>query len=288
MRNTFIAISLFAIAVITVASGFNIMDNNGIAGRTGSPGESTCNISCHTGFPLNDGTGLITITSAGMPTWEYMPGDTYNIDVTVACVGNSLFGVDVECLTGSNPAQNAGTLVITNTAQTQIKNNIVSSVTRRNVVHKLNGGTGTDSHTFSFKWICPTTNVGNVTFYATGNAANGNNAFTGDHIYRTTQVVTPAAGAGINSAGENTTAFNVYPNPATDHVSVSFEADAGENYLVRLISMDGKEAAELANGITDGMPVEIQSALPADLKPGLYLVQLVHGYHFTSKKILIQ
>jgi methionine-rich copper-binding protein CopC len=288
MRKTFIAFLLLAVGTLTVTSGFDITDNSGQAGRTGSPGESTCNVTCHTGFALNDGTGSITISSPDMPTWEYMPGDTYTIDVTVSRAGNSLFGVDVECLTGSSPAQNAGVLVITNSAQTQIKNNIVSSVTRHNVVHKLNGGTGTDSHTFSFKWVCPTTNVGNVTFYATGNAANGNNLTSGDHIYKLTQVVTPALGAGMNAAEENPAAFNIYPNPATDHLSVSFDAKAGEDYSVHLISADGKEVAQLGTGITTGDPIEISASLPADLKPGLYLVQLVHGYSFTAKKILVQ
>ena len=246
MRKSFIILTFFAIAVISITSGFDVvdsmeaMDNTGQAGRTGSPSESTCNITCHTGFALNDGTGSITITCADMPTWEYMPGDTYTVDITVSRVGNSLFGFDVECLTGASTPQNAGVFLITNTTQTQIKNFVVGSVTRKNVVHKLNGGIGTDTKTWSFNWICPTTNVGSVTFYATGNAANGTNTTAGDHIYRTTQVVTPAIGAGINPDDEPLNGFNVYPNPAHDNISVSYTAESGDDVSIQLISLEGK------------------------------------------------
>jgi hypothetical protein len=288
MRKSFITVLLFGTALIAISSGFEAMDNSGQAGRTGSPGESTCNITCHTGFALNDGTGSITISSPDMPTWEYMPGDTYNIDVTVSRVGNSLFGFDVECLTGATPAQNAGSWIITNTTQTQIKNAIVSSVTRKNVVHKLNGGVGTDTKTFSFKWVCPTTNVGNVTFYATGNAANGNNTSAGDHIYRTTQVVTPAAGAGITDNDAPVTGFSVYPNPAHDLLSVTFTADQGEDVSIQLISLEGKVVSTLHNSVSNGLPENLQLQLPTDLPQGMYLVQLVHGSFSATHRVVIQ
>lgn len=287
MRNSFIALLLVAVAALTVTSGFEIQDNTGQAGRTGSPSEQTCNITCHTGFALNDGTGSITLSSPDMPTWEYMPGDTYRIEVTVARVGNSLFGFDVECLTGATPPQNAGTFIITNTTETQIKNFVVSPVTRKNVVHKLNGGIGTDSKTWSFDWICPTTNVGNVTFYATGNAANGNNTSSGDHIYKTSQVVTPAIGAGISDNNAQN-GFNVYPNPAHDNLSVSFTAEPNEDVMINLISLEGKVVSTLYNGTSNGLPAQLQLALPTDLQQGMYLVQLAHGNVSVTHRIVVQ
>lgn len=287
MRNSFIAIALFALAAFTVTSGFEVMDNTGQAGRTGSPSESTCNITCHTGFPLNDGTGSITLSCADMPTWEYMPGDTYTIDVTVSRIGNSLFGFDVECLTSGTPPQNGGVFIITNTAQTQIKNFIVGSVTRKNVVHKLNGGVGTDTKTWSFDWVCPTTNVGNVTFYATGNAANGNNSSSGDHIYSTSQVVTPALGAGISNNNEPLNGFSVYPNPAHDNLTVTYTAEPNEDVLINLISLEGKVVSTLFNGTSNGLPVQLQLQLPSDLQQGMYLVQLVHGNVSAAHRIVV-
>ncbi len=41
------------------------------------------------------------------------------------------------------------------------------------------------SATFQFDWTPPATNVGPITFYAAGNAANGNGTSAGDFIYTT-------------------------------------------------------------------------------------------------------
>jgi uncharacterized protein (TIGR03437 family) len=47
--------------------------------------------------------------------------------------------------------------------------------------------------TFQLDWTPPATNVGEIHFYAAGNAANGDGSFTGDYIY-TTKLFIPAAG----------------------------------------------------------------------------------------------
>ncbi|MEO5645113.1 MAG: choice-of-anchor V domain-containing protein [Bacteroidia bacterium] len=287
MRNSFLAIAFLAVTVLAITSGFDIMDNSGQAGRTGSPGESTCT-TCHTGFPLNDGTGSITISSPDMPTWEYMPGDTYTVNVTVNRVGNSLFGFDVECLTAVTTPQNAGVMLITNATETQIRNFTVSAVVRKNVVHKLNGGIGTDTKTFTFHWVCPTTNVGTVTFYATGNAANGNNTTVGDHIYKTTQAVTPAIGAGISNNDDALNGFIVYPSPAHDNISVAYTAEPNEAVLIQLFSLDGKMVATLFNGSASGLPTQQNFQLPSGLTQGMYLVKLVNGNISMTQRIIVQ
>lgn len=269
-----------------VAFSFDVQDNNGRAGRTGSPNEQTCINGCHSSFALNDGTGSVSITSSNMTNWEYMPGDTYTVSVTVDRVGNSLFGLGVECLTGSTPAQNAGTLLISNSAETTIKSITVNSVLRRNVVHKLNGGVGTNSKTFTFKWIAPTSNVGNVTFYAAGNAANGNNSTSGDHIYTTSQVVTPSPNIGI--AEQEQSGFSLCPNPAHDHLTVTYESNAGNTIDVQLFSLDGKQISTLYAEESDGMKHEETIQLPADLPAGVYFVRFSDGEKVSTRRIIIQ
>ncbi|HRH37623.1 MAG TPA: hypothetical protein PK760_04730, partial [Flavobacteriales bacterium] len=56
-------------------------DNNGKAGRTGAPGENTCVNSCHNSYALNSGTGSIMLASTNMTNWQYVPGQTYTINV---------------------------------------------------------------------------------------------------------------------------------------------------------------------------------------------------------------
>lgn len=286
--KTKIAIVSAAIAIGFATMSFDVQDDNGKAGRTGSPGESTCT-GCHTGAVINDGIGSVVISSPDLgTTWEYMPGDTYTINVTVSRPGAPLFGFDIECLTGSTPAQNAGVMIVTNAAQTHILNATVSTVVRKNMTHQLNAGLSSGSHTFTFDWIAPSSNIGNVTFYCTGNAANNNGAKTGDFIYSTTQVVTPAFGASVNDVTEEDQSFSVFPNPASEHVFVSYNLAIGERVDFTLTTLDGKNVGPVYSFAGSGERTTSMLSLPADLAKGVYFVQMSSGSVNRVQKIVIQ
>ncbi len=219
----------------------DILDKDGKAGRTGSPGEFDCT-GCHTSFPVNSGPGSISISSPNLTNWEYVPGQTYQIDVTVSHPGAPLFGFGFEALRTSNNT-NGGTLSITNSAQTQLKTATVSGSPRTNVVHKENGGATPNSHTFSFNWTAPATNIGNVMFYTAGNAANNQNDTLGDYIYKTTQLVTPFVSGMEEQLNEN--GFVVYPNPATDYLVLTSTSD-NQIEAVKLYDLNGRIAYQQA------------------------------------------
>ncbi len=277
-----------AVVVSTISMmSFDVLNDTGQAGRTASPGETTCN-GCHTGFALNDGMGSVTITSPDLSNWEYMTGDTYTINITVARMGAPLFGFGTECLTMDAIPQNAGILQVTNTAETQILNATVNTVVRKNMTHKLNGGLGTDTKTFSFRWIAPTTNVGNVTFYAAGNATNGNGAKTGDHIYTTTQLVTPAIGAGSQEEVIASADFTMFPNPANENIFVSYSAPVGDEVIFSLMSVDGKVVTNDFTFQGTGSTATSTIELPSDLSSGIYLLKMVNGEKVNVRRIVIQ
>ncbi|MBL0316089.1 MAG: hypothetical protein IPP69_10010 [Flavobacteriales bacterium] len=79
-------ISLFLISSVVMMSMSSSEDSpDGKAGHNGSPGEQTCAKStCHTSYTLNSGPGSVSITAPGMTNWQYVPGQTYTINVTVA------------------------------------------------------------------------------------------------------------------------------------------------------------------------------------------------------------
>ena len=81
--------------------------DNGKAGYTGSPNELLCD-DCHDAYTINTGGGSVVLSSANMNNWEYVPGQTYNMTLTVARSGSPLFGLGLEALDASNA--NAGTL----------------------------------------------------------------------------------------------------------------------------------------------------------------------------------
>lgn len=109
---------LSLVVMLLFTSAF--MSENGRAGKAGSPGETTC-VSCHSDFTANTGGGSVTIS--GISGGQYTPGTTYNMSVTVAKSGVSLFGLGCEAMTSTN--NNAGTLVITNSAQTKLLSSTV-------------------------------------------------------------------------------------------------------------------------------------------------------------------
>ncbi len=182
-------IAIVPLGLLVVLTG-SMMDDNGKAGRTGSPNENPCTTSCHNTYALNSGPGSISIQSQGMTNFVYTPGQVYAMSVTVSQTGVGLFGVGIEALTSTN--NNAGTLTITDAASTQIKTATVSGISRRNIVHKLNGGLSSNSKVFNFSWTAPAAGTGNVTFYFAGNASNSSGTDAGDYIYTGSQVITEA------------------------------------------------------------------------------------------------
>lgn len=213
---------ILALLLVLAACVFvfaDILDEDGKAGRTGSPGEFDCT-GCHTSFPVNTGGGSITISSPNLTNWQYVPGQVYQIDVTVAKTGVPLFGFGFESLRSTGA--NAGTFAITNSAQTQLKNANINGNNRSNVVHKENGGLTNDSHTFSFNWTAPATNIGNITFYSAGNATNNQGDSLGDYVYKTSRVVTPFV------VGVNTPQFDkgvkIYPMPVSTELNIICDA----------------------------------------------------------------
>lgn len=213
----------------------DILDKDGKAGRTGSPGEQDCT-GCHTSFSVNSGPGSITISSPNLTNWQYVPGQTYQIDVTVAHAGMPLFGFGFEALRTSNNS-NGGTLTISNSAQTQLKSVSVQGNNRTNVVHKENGGLTNDLHTFSFNWTAPATNIGNIMFYTAGNASNNQNDSLGDYIYKTSQLVTPFV-SGIEEL-LNDNGLVIYPNPSTDYFEIASTTD-NQIVAIKLYDLNGK------------------------------------------------
>ncbi|MEN9333916.1 MAG: hypothetical protein RLY35_1096 [Bacteroidota bacterium] len=188
MRNLFFQLGMLAMLVLGISAASE--NPSGKAGKTGSPGEGDCT-DCHSTYALNAGTGSVVITSSNLTNWEYVPGNTYSITVTVTHTGRSAFGLGFEALR-SNGA-NAGTL--TAGTGTHTLSATVGGNSRTNIVQSTSGGTGTTgSHTFNFTWTAPATNVGAVTFYCTGlaaNSSNGNSSDASDYVYSTSQVVQP-------------------------------------------------------------------------------------------------
>lgn len=269
--------------LIIVGSAFDILSDDGKAGYTGSSGELLCN-DCHNTFGnSNSGPGTIYITST-MNNWQYVPGQTYTINVVVKQIGKPLFGFGCEALTASNT--NAGTLVVTNSIKTQIKTKTVSSVVRNNIVHQQNGGSTNDSCVFTFNWQAPATNVGNVTFYFAGVAANSNTDEFGDYVYNSSKLATPASATGINEVKKEDLNLNTFVN-ANGDIIIRYQSKEADQPRVDLYDLNGKIIASHIFEMQGSGNVELTLSRPLEITEGMYIVNLLSGATVSPSKLFI-
>jgi hypothetical protein len=170
-----------AIVALAVATTAYANASGPPASRSGAPGESTCT-QCHVGAPLNSGPGSITIE--GVPE-NYTPGEEIALTVRVEHPQRTRWGFQLTALDGSN--RPAGTFVLVNRNLTRTVNGAGQNAGRVYVEH-TSGGTFANQPQgaeWQVTWVAPANDVGRVTFYAAGNAANNNNQSSGDNVYTT-------------------------------------------------------------------------------------------------------
>lgn len=155
---------------------------------TGAPGESTC-LSCHSGTALNGGGGSLRLSAAST---TYTPGVKQRIQVQISDSAQRRWGFEATARLDSARTTRAGDIASVD-SNTRVMTNAGLQFITHTLAGTRNGTTG--GVTFEFDWTPPATDVGPVIFYAAGNAANGNNADSGDRIYTTTLTLSPAAAA---------------------------------------------------------------------------------------------
>ena len=179
--------------------------------RTGAPNEGNCT-HCHVGNALNAAGGSLMLA---VPE-NYLPGEVYDIVVNLSRAGQSRWGFEMTAL-NSNGTR-AGTFAIAD-ANTQL-----SETNNKQYIQHTRAGTAQgkrDTNSWTFKWTAPTTNVGAITFYAAGNAANGDFGTAGDYIY------TQKATSEVPVYGVTLTGVGALSNRTTD-------ASAGVRYTLRV------------------------------------------------------
>lgn len=234
----------------------------------------TCATSgCHDSYPLNSGTGSVSISVAG----AVQPGQTVPVTVTVAntttpAPGSATGrrqGFEVSARDASGAI--AGTSTITDAANTRLTSGVDRTVTHRTP--------GALQSSWTFDWTAPASPA-TVTFTAAGNAANGgdldgngNNA-AGDYIYTTSQTVQ----VGSVAAGETPadaarlTLGAPHPNPVrTGTAALRLTLAEGADVRVRIV--DGRGRTVRTVGSAPRGAGETPLLVRTDgLAPGLYFV----------------
>lgn len=198
-------------------------------GHAGVPNEHTCT-ECHSGPG-----GAGSVVASGFPTgMTYTPGAAQTLTVTVADPAQKRWGFQLTARVHGSPQTQAGTFTPGSDNFTQLScgappfsnNNLVNPIVGNScttqsseplqyIEHTLAGTRPgqTGSATFTFTWTPPAASVGQIDIYVAGNAANDNDAPTGDNIYTASYTLSPtassppsiSAGGIVNGAGFQST-----------------------------------------------------------------------------------
>jgi hypothetical protein len=247
-------------------------------GLTGAPGEGNCT-QCHAGNALNSGNGSLSIDGPSF----YTPGEVYTITVSLQDAGQSRWGFEFTPL-------NKGTLAVTDAATTQSS----SAGSNHYIKHTSAGtfdNTGNGPVSWSFAWTAPATDEGEISFYASGNAANSNNSTSGDFIYTTSFVSSPATGLEPAPQPASFALLSVVPNPFNPSAEIRYQLNQAGDVRLDVYDLAGRQVARLVDG-TQGAGQHSarwngQTAAGQAAAAGLYLARLEHNGQAQVTRMLL-
>ncbi|HAP01037.1 MAG TPA: hypothetical protein DCQ93_03835 [Bacteroidetes bacterium] len=273
---TFISASILCFALTLITSESSTHPTNPDWGYTGAPlnssFENTCGKStCHN-YSTANFTGTLSVSADSQ---YYNPGNTYTITVSIDETGINKFGFEICCLDASNVK--AGTASLINTA-------ITSNNTTVNNRWYVGHHSANSTKVWQFNWTAPSTNVGDVTFYATGVCANGDGHDTGDHVGKTTFVFSPNPFNGVADVEANGSSLLIQ-NPVSDKILVSFKNAVAGKSTVQLFDSNGKLVSVLMNE-NQNTGIETRS-FDKPAASGIYFLDYTHGNFHEVKKVVV-
>lgn len=251
-----------------------------VGGHTGAPGETSCT-GCHAGT-ANAGPGILSFDLGGVT--QYTPNQTYTGTVKLKQTGIGKFGfVSLALQNTGNTTIGAFSLIDT------VRTRLFVDGSRNYVGHTPCGADASpaDSIQWQFNWTAPATNVGNITLYLGSIATNHNHATSGDNTYTSSIVLAPST-TSINEIPGIVSELNVYPNPVSDYLSVSFQVHVSESVSIELVDINGREIEVFRRELqSPGIIKKSIDIKDKNIKSGIYFMKVWVGDKFISKNISI-
>ena len=244
--------------------------------NAGAPGMSSCGNSnaCHNTNETNSGPGMASITFDSN-TAQYNPNETYNLSVSVEQDNAARYGFQMVAF--NEMGESIGNFI------TGSDENINVS-TNGNIQYIQHQSVGPNNdNTFSFQWTAPDTLLGNITFYAAINAANGDGGPSGDFIYTVSQTITEFDiddpdnwAVGVETV--NAANVKIFPNPVKDQLVIQ-----NIENIQQVLLYDAK------GDLLQSYP-ENSSVLTIDVKypTGVYFLKIVTANKIVNQRIMIQ
>jgi hypothetical protein len=263
MKIKFIHTTILIVISLTFLLGLTsfmyMLPDGAPGGYTGSPNDGqTCGVSgCH-GVTPTEVTGYI---SSNVPLSGFVPGQLYEITVTVPGTGAKGFEV--------SPQNTSGKLMGVLTAGTG--NKLVNA--NKSVTHSI--AVGINPAVWKFSWTAPVKGTGAVTFY-------GAFVSTFTNVFKSTLVINENPTAGIHSAIPDNFTFS--PNPVSDRVKLDFFLAQKSSVNISVFSIDGRIIKTLYNSSMNQGRQILDFNIKENFKAGIYLIKLsVNGSSIVKK-----
>lgn len=282
MKRKFYFLSLLAAGAIFAVNIESAYTNSGgaIASRSGSPGDNNMNCGnsgCH---PSNAVSSEEVTIDVILPDGEtaFVAGNTYTVEVTGSKTAGVLGVIGFQATVEDDANDKLGELSVLNADATKI-------VGSDYMTHKLAGSVPTDgSRTWAFEWTAPSEFSGNATVHTAVLFGNGNGMWTGDVTVTASKTIEiEETGLGLEEAG--TFAYNVFPNPSSDMITLTYDLDTDSEVNILVMDMTGREVAKLYNGYQSAG--QYQQTFDLNLSQGNYLIALQKGKRKHLNKLVV-
>lgn len=273
-------IFVFISVIFITTTAFVLKVSTGKAGYAGNPGAPNCS-HCHF-----NGTGETVTTISSSPSFignQYIPNQTYTINVTVSSTTLNHFGFDCVVLNDTlSGALNAGT-VSGISSESKILN--AGSTVEAVQINTAAGLGSPSTKTFMFLWTAPSSGL--VAFYASGLAVDNNGNYgNGDLVDTANLVLSDTSSTGIKTITEVSTGLSVFPNPSIDQITLEYSLLIGGKTRASIYNLQGKELGLLFNEQQIIGKHTKTVFLPNGISSGFYIVKLsVNGKQIAQKMI---
>jgi len=217
----------------------------------------------------------LALSQNGNNVTSYVPGELYTVSLTTS-QSNSVRGFQAVAMNSLN--QISGSIAVLS--------NECAKVLSGRATHNQSTSSSCGSE-WKWEWTAPSTDEGQVTFYVSTLAANGNGSTSGDQVYLSQHVVGNTLGFSETSI-EDRYDFRLGYNQESNNLEVNFDALLVQNLHINLTDITGKSVYNYRLGNSFIGENSLSISLPNDLKNGMYIVNFFIHNNVLTKKIYIQ
>lgn len=260
MKKKLLLLSFLSLALVILQSSINGVTTTQLLDRTNSPVTSGNCSACHSGGSFESNMTIELIDINDKIVTNYIPGESYTVKYTLNATGAAKFGLQSTIL-GSDSSM-AGTLTAksANTAAKDLNS-------RTYIDHK----TASTANIFEATWKAPSTDIGIVTIYSSGLAANGNSGTTGDKPINIDPISISRATQGIANPK---LILNVYPNPTIESLTIE---SAETPQFIEIYNIKGQLQLSISN---------TREIATKTLNAGIYIVKVKIDNQVFQQKVL--